>query len=80
MTVMPSTSELGTLFDKLNIIRREFSAARDPKDPNYGKDCSNVWDKTVITFGGTKPQNHSGLNMLHHGERISGFITSACFE
>lgn len=74
LTVMPSTSELGTLFDKLNIIRREFSAARDPKDPNYGKDCSNVWDKTVITFGGTKPQNISGLNMLHHGE---GYLVSS---
>lgn len=70
MTVMPSTSELGTLFDKLNIIRREFSAARDPKDPNYGKDCSNVWDKTVITFGGTKPLNIMGLTCCIMGKDI----------
>lgn len=68
LTILPSTSESYTLFNKVDIICRNCMDSKQSKSPNYGKDCSDIWDKTVITFGGTKPQNVSGLNKLYHGE------------
>ena len=70
LTVLPSSSVALELRRRVRVAEEEGRKARDSKDPAYGTSYPQLLDLTEMSFGGTKPQNISYLN-LQHGGRLS---------
>lgn len=53
---------------RINEIRKTAIASKDEKNEQYGRDYDEVYDLTIIGFGGTKSQNISVLNSRNQGK------------
>lgn len=68
LSVLPASSLLETLKDKIDRMNHYKWQCSDKKDPLYGHECYEITDITAIGFGGTKPQNISALNAKKGGK------------
>lgn len=75
LSVMTPPGILRVLQARVNEIREEAILARDKNNEQYGKEFAEIYDFTVIAFGGTKPQNISVLNLRNNGK---AYLLSSC--
>lgn len=69
LTILPASSLLETLTSKIikmNQTARNCKWYKDSED--YGKPYRDLPDRTLIGYGGTKPQNISTMNLMHAGK------------
>lgn len=70
LTVLPPSSVALELRQRVRTWESAGRQARDSKDETYGNSYQQLFHLTEISFGGTKPQNISYLN-LQRGGRLS---------
>lgn len=68
LTVLPSSSLMETASDRLQMMHNKARKSRNKDSENYGEPYKDISDRTILGFGGTKPQNISTLNSIHAGK------------
>lgn len=68
LSIMPSSSLSLEMYQRIRKINGHKINCYDKTSEDYGKPCEEVTELTMISFGGTQPQNISALNSLRRGK------------
>ncbi len=68
LTVLPPSGQMFAIKQTLTEWKHKKEEATDSKSDSYGTTYRDIFDRTIVKFGGGNPQNISAVNSREHGE------------